>query len=607
MRRMHPNRGEIAELDANKDVTLVDAEEEMVVDVQGRLEESQAKPANVEEVIEVVTSSKLMTEVVTTAALTITVTQVPKASAPRRRMGVVIQDPKETATSLVIVQLEVRSKDKGKGFLIEEPKHLKRQVQIKQDEAFTRQLEGKLNANINWNDVVDQVERKEKQDNTVMRYQALKRKPDAAKKQRIDEETEELKKQRIDEETEELKTHLQIIANDDDDVYTEATPLALKIMFEKPNVEASLWRDQKDVLLIEKKYPLIHFTLEKLLNNVRLEVEEVSEMSLELLSCLLWENASTFNRSIGFNNPVRAVLDIPNNNNWWIEEEPEEDLKIGEEEEEEEEEEEMDIEDEMDDPEIINPYEIEEGRLLPPPADSDTSSDSEPEVKAEDENEDKAATVGTITYAPYRVQPFLGTTYVGSGSSSKVFAPGPIRKDVDILHRKSVSTLEDQMRGLMLEDKKEKERLKKKLRVSQQENEQMEQPFHHVFDWIRKQFGVEIPPCMGDGDATTPDNAHPYEPRGSPYKKEPKEDPADYAADREDNDDDESSNDDDDDDDEDPAYYPADIGDNDDDESSNDDDDDDDVEKDEDDKEEEEHLAPVDPSDVSIDDLVPSS
>nr|GEY86172.1 hypothetical protein [Tanacetum cinerariifolium] len=39
-----------------------------------------------------------------------------------------------------------------------------------------RQLEAELNANINWNDVVDQVKRKEMQDNTVMRYQALKRK-----------------------------------------------------------------------------------------------------------------------------------------------------------------------------------------------------------------------------------------------------------------------------------------------------------------------------------------------------------------------------------------------------------------------------------------------
>nr|GFD54780.1 hypothetical protein [Tanacetum cinerariifolium] len=58
---------------------------------------------------------------------------------------------------------------------------------------------------------------------------------------------------------------------------------------------------------------------------------------------------------------------------------------------------------------------------------------------------------------------------------------------------------------------------------------------------------------------------------------------------------------------EDPADYLADRGNDDEDESSNDDDDDDDVEKDEEDDEEEEHLALTDPSDVSIDNLVPSS
>nr|GEU44357.1 putative ribonuclease H-like domain-containing protein [Tanacetum cinerariifolium] len=443
----------------------------------------EAKPAKVKEVIKVVTAVKLMTKIVTTAATTITAAQVPKASASRRRRGVIIQDPKEAATASVIVQSEVKSKDKGKGILIKEPKPLKRQAQIEQDEAFARQLEAELNANINWNDVVDQVKRKERQDNTIMRYQALKRKPvteaqknevkkkddnlkqRAAKKQKINEETEELKthlqivteaqarknmmvylknmagfkmdffrgmtytdirpifekhynlnqaflervkeevtcqeeegskrkddsleqraakKQKINKETKELKTHLQIVPNDDDDVYTKATPLALmvlvvdyqihhehnkpcykiiradethqlflsfitllknfdredlemlwklvqerfqssepknfsndfllntlKVMFEKPNVEASIWRDQRGryglakvkswkrfksyvvhiltltttqmILLVEKKYPLKRFTLEQMLNNVRLEVEEESEMSLELL------------------------------------------------------------------------------------------------------------------------------------------------------------------------------------------------------------------------------------------------------------------------------------------------------------------------------------
>nr|GFD58094.1 hypothetical protein [Tanacetum cinerariifolium] len=86
-----------------------------------------------------------------------------------------------------------------------------------------------------------------------------------------------------------------------------------------------------------------------------------------------------------------------------------------------------DLEDEMDDPEIIYPYEIEEDELPPPLENSDTSSDSEPEVEAQDEDEDEdEATVGTITRASYSIPPFSGTVYVGSGSSCKVLAPGPI-------------------------------------------------------------------------------------------------------------------------------------------------------------------------------------
>nr|GEU62119.1 putative ribonuclease H-like domain-containing protein [Tanacetum cinerariifolium] len=394
--------------------------------LQGRLEESQAKvfhldlehaekvltmhdtdeaePAKVKEVIKVDTAAKLMTKVVTTAAATITISQVPKASALRRRRGIIIQDPMEAATALVIVHSEVKSKDKGKGILVEEPKPLKGQAQIEQDEAFSRQLKAELNANINWNDVVDQVKRKERKDNTVMRYQALKRKlvteaqarknmmvylknmagfkmdffrgmtytdirtifekhynlnqaflerveeevigqkeEEGSKRKGEDLKQDAAKKQKINEEIVELKTHLQIVPNDDDDVYTEATPLALKrrfrdtieaclrnilifrakdfsdyyllntlkVMFKKPNVKASIRKDQRDryglakvkswklfescevhiltltttqmIILVEKKYPLTRFTLEQMLNNVRLEVEEESEMSLELL------------------------------------------------------------------------------------------------------------------------------------------------------------------------------------------------------------------------------------------------------------------------------------------------------------------------------------
>nr|GEV30195.1 hypothetical protein [Tanacetum cinerariifolium] len=270
---MHPNRGIIADLDADKDVTLeeVDAAKDADVEknayVQERLEESQAKvyhidlehadkvlsmqddepePVELKEVIEVVTTTKLMTEVVTSATTLITAAIITVApSAAKRRKGVVIRDPEETAATLsTIVHSKPKSKDKGKGIM---------------------------------------VKKKGKQDNAVLRYQSLKRKPQteaqakknlmleeeesrALKRQSESSEEKATKKQKLDEEVEELKKHLQIMPNDDDDVYTKATPLALKI-----------------ILLVERRYPLTKFTLDQMLNNVRLEVEEESEVSLELL------------------------------------------------------------------------------------------------------------------------------------------------------------------------------------------------------------------------------------------------------------------------------------------------------------------------------------
>nr|GEZ74665.1 hypothetical protein [Tanacetum cinerariifolium]GEZ74667.1 hypothetical protein [Tanacetum cinerariifolium] len=269
-------------------------------------------------------------------------------------------------------ETKVQSKDKEKSILIEEPKSLRGQAQIEQDEAFARQLEAELNTDINWNAVIEQVKKRKRLNDAVMKYQTLKRKPLTEAQARknmiiylknmagykinyfkgityseiiplfekhysynqafLEEVNEEVtvpekevevkgqkregeslekeitKKQKMDKEAEELKSHLQIVSNDDDDVYTEATPPAskipivdykihlernktyfkiiradepknytddyllktLKIMFEQPDVEAS-------------RYPLTHFTPEQMLNNVRLEVEEESEMYLELL------------------------------------------------------------------------------------------------------------------------------------------------------------------------------------------------------------------------------------------------------------------------------------------------------------------------------------
>nr|GEX04644.1 hypothetical protein [Tanacetum cinerariifolium] len=86
----------------------------------------------------------------------------------------------------------------------------------------------------------------------------------------------------------------------------------LREMFEKPDVQAQIWKNQRSVhglakvkswrllescgvhiitftttqmiLLVERRYPLTKFTLDQMLNNVRLEVEKESEVSLDVLS-----------------------------------------------------------------------------------------------------------------------------------------------------------------------------------------------------------------------------------------------------------------------------------------------------------------------------------
>nr|GEX59855.1 putative reverse transcriptase domain-containing protein [Tanacetum cinerariifolium] len=258
--------------------------------------------------------------------------------------------PATDQTTSTIIHSKVKSKDKGKRILVEEHKPLKKQAQIKQDKQYARELEAELNKNIDWDEVIDHVNKKAKEDNVVKRYQALKRKPQTKVQARknmmiylknvvgfkMDYFKESSKMQKLDEEVEELKRHLQIVPNEEDDVYTEATPLALKVpvvdyeiynknnkpyykikradgshqlylkrfattkpknfsddyllitlgaMFKKPDIHAQIWKNQRSlILLVEWKYPITKFTLNLMLNNVRLKVEEESEVSLELLS-----------------------------------------------------------------------------------------------------------------------------------------------------------------------------------------------------------------------------------------------------------------------------------------------------------------------------------
>nr|GFA93388.1 hypothetical protein [Tanacetum cinerariifolium]GFA94857.1 hypothetical protein [Tanacetum cinerariifolium] len=313
----------IVDMDADTDVVLekvkevaTDAKADQVeakvnenVDIQRRTTESQAKiykidlehankvlsmqedeyePAELQEVVYVVTTAKIITKVVIAACETITAASTTITAAEAQ--GVVIRDPEEsTTTTSTIIHTKAKSKDKGKRILVEEPKPLKKQAQIKQDEKYARELEAELNRTIDWDKVIEHMKMKAKEDPAVKRYQALKRKPQTesqarknmmvylknvdgfkmdyfkgmsyddirpiferyfnsnvaflqkTKEQIEEEESRALKRinetlaeraakrQKLDEEVEELKRHLQIVPNEDDDVYTEATPLARKV------------------------------------------------------------------------------------------------------------------------------------------------------------------------------------------------------------------------------------------------------------------------------------------------------------------------------------------------------------------------------------------
>nr|GEV37678.1 hypothetical protein [Tanacetum cinerariifolium] len=127
--------------------------------------DDELEPSELKEVVEVVTTAKLMTKVVTATSATITAATTPinaatittAPSATTRRKEVVIRDPEETATPSIIIHSEPKSKDKGKGIMVEEPKPLKKQSQIEQDEAYVKELEAELNKYINLDDVIKQV------------------------------------------------------------------------------------------------------------------------------------------------------------------------------------------------------------------------------------------------------------------------------------------------------------------------------------------------------------------------------------------------------------------------------------------------------------------
>nr|GEY96412.1 hypothetical protein [Tanacetum cinerariifolium] len=190
----------------------LEVDQEKSAEVEGRYADKQAEIYNidldhsskvlsmqedteVQEAVEVVTTAKLITEVVTAAA-----TQVAAASTPitaakpkvfkiaaasavsiRKRKGVVIRDPEEELHTDTPAETPT-IKDKGKGILIEDLKHMKKKDQVEMDAEYAKKLQEELDKEheeaykqIDWNAAFDHVQAKETQ--YIKRYHGFKKKP----------------------------------------------------------------------------------------------------------------------------------------------------------------------------------------------------------------------------------------------------------------------------------------------------------------------------------------------------------------------------------------------------------------------------------------------
>nr|GEV36304.1 putative ribonuclease H-like domain-containing protein [Tanacetum cinerariifolium] len=189
-------------------------------------DDEESEPAELQKVVEVVTTAKLITEVVTADSTTITIaapTLITAPSAARRRKEVVIREPEETATTpSTIIHTNPKSMDKGKRIMVHKPKPLKKKTQIEQDEAYARELERK-----------PQTEAQARKNMMIYLKNMAGFKMDYFRGMSYDDIHPIFEKKfnsyRMDKEVKELRKHLQIVPNDNDDVYTEATPLALKV------------------------------------------------------------------------------------------------------------------------------------------------------------------------------------------------------------------------------------------------------------------------------------------------------------------------------------------------------------------------------------------
>nr|GFA18469.1 hypothetical protein [Tanacetum cinerariifolium] len=126
------------------------------------------------------------------------------ATYTRRRKGVIIRGPEEELSSKTPVETP-KLKDKGKGILVETPKPMKKKDQIELDAEYARKFLFKSR------------EEMEEEDQKVIKSINETPAQKVAKRKKLSEEAKDLKKR------------LEVVDDEDDDVFIEATPLARKV------------------------------------------------------------------------------------------------------------------------------------------------------------------------------------------------------------------------------------------------------------------------------------------------------------------------------------------------------------------------------------------
>nr|GEV36817.1 ribonuclease H-like domain-containing protein [Tanacetum cinerariifolium] len=247
--------GIIENIDADKDGRKTESQAQIYqIDLEhankvlSMQDEEESEPAKIQEVVDVVTTAKIITKVVTAANDTITVASttiiaadvlIPAAittatlaltdASSRRRKGVVIRDPEDaTTTTSIIIHSEAKSNNKGKGILSEAQARKNIMIYLKNVDGFKMDYFKGMSY-----DDIRPIFEKHFDSNVAFLLKTKEQmdEEDSRALKRLNESQEEktANKQKLEEEVEELKRHLQIVPNDDDDVYIEATHFALKV------------------------------------------------------------------------------------------------------------------------------------------------------------------------------------------------------------------------------------------------------------------------------------------------------------------------------------------------------------------------------------------